>query len=116
MPAFRTLDDASLIADTPARAHRRLRSCGRSASPRPDGHIWYVRRRWAKRQLDWKRRANYELSPAERDAVPIVADTDELLGPVSSSSRLTPSSVCSSSWRSLPWSRSECSPWCSSTG
>jgi hypothetical protein len=48
----------------------------------PDGHVWYVRRRWAKRQLPWKRRANYELSPAERDAVPIVADTDELLGPV----------------------------------
>jgi hypothetical protein len=48
----------------------------------PDGHAWYVRRRWAKRQLPWKRRANYELSPAERNAVPIVADTDELLGPV----------------------------------
>lgn len=48
----------------------------------PDGHVWYVRRRWAKRQLPWKRRADYELSPAERDAVPIVADTDELLGPV----------------------------------
>ena len=48
----------------------------------PDGHVWYVRRRWAERQLPWKRRATYELSPAERDAVPIVADTDELLGPV----------------------------------
>jgi hypothetical protein len=48
----------------------------------PDGHVWYVRRRWTKRQLPWKRRADYELSPAERDAVPIVADTDELLGPV----------------------------------
>jgi hypothetical protein len=48
----------------------------------PDGHVWYVRRRWAKRQLPWKRRADYELSPAERDAVPIVADTDELLGSV----------------------------------
>ena len=48
----------------------------------PDGHVWYVRRRWAKRQLPWKRRADYELCPAERDAVPIVADTDELLGSV----------------------------------
>jgi hypothetical protein len=48
----------------------------------PDGHVWYVRRRWARRQLPWKRRADYELSPAERDAVPIVADTDELLGAV----------------------------------
>lgn len=48
----------------------------------PDGHVWHVRRRWAKRQLPWKRRADHELSPAERDAVPIVADTDELLGPV----------------------------------
>jgi hypothetical protein len=47
----------------------------------PDGHIWYVRRRWAKRQLPWKRRAGYELSPAERDAVPILTDTDELVGP-----------------------------------
>ena len=48
----------------------------------PDGHVWYVRRRWAKRQLPWKRRADYELSPAERDAVPVLVDTDELLGPV----------------------------------
>ena len=48
----------------------------------PDGHVWYVRRRWAKRQPPWKRRADYELSPAERDAVPILTDTDELLGPL----------------------------------
>ena len=48
----------------------------------PDGHVWYVRRRWAKRQLPWKRRTDYELGPAERDTVPIIADTDELLGPV----------------------------------
>ena len=48
----------------------------------PDGHVWYVRRRWAKRQLPWKRQADYELSPAERDAVPILTDTDELLGPL----------------------------------
>lgn len=48
----------------------------------PDGHVWYVRRRWAKRQLPWKRRADYELGPAERDAIPILVDTDELLGPV----------------------------------
>lgn len=51
----------------------------------PDGHIWYVRRRWAKRQLPWKRRADYELGPAERDAVPLVADSDELLGSVAES-------------------------------
>jgi hypothetical protein len=38
--------------------------------------------RWAKRQLPWKRRADYELSPGERDTVPIMIDTDELLGPV----------------------------------
>jgi hypothetical protein len=48
----------------------------------PDGHAWNVRRRWAKRQLPWKRRADYELSPAERDAIPILTDTDELLGPL----------------------------------
>ena len=48
----------------------------------PDGHVWYVRRRWAKRQLPWKRRADHELSPAERDAVPILTDTDELLSPL----------------------------------
>ncbi len=48
----------------------------------PDGHVWYVRRRWAKRQRPWKRRADHELGPTERDRVPIVTDTDELLGPV----------------------------------
>ncbi len=48
----------------------------------PDGHVWYVRRRWARRQPPWKRRADYDLGPAERDTIPIVTDTDELLGPV----------------------------------
>ena len=48
----------------------------------PDGQIWYVRRRWAKRHLPWKRRADYELSPAERDALPILTDTDEFVGPL----------------------------------
>jgi hypothetical protein len=48
----------------------------------PDGQVWYVRRRWAKRQLPWKRAADYELSPAEHDAVPILTDTDELRGPL----------------------------------
>jgi hypothetical protein len=48
----------------------------------PDGHVWYVRRRWAKRQRPWKRRADHELGPTERDRVPIVTDTDELLGPM----------------------------------
>jgi hypothetical protein len=46
----------------------------------PDGHVWYVRRRWAKRQLPCKRRPDYELSPAERDAVPVLPDTDDLIG------------------------------------
>jgi hypothetical protein len=46
----------------------------------PDGHIWYVRRRWAKRQLPWKRRADYELGPTERDDVPVLPDADDLLG------------------------------------
>jgi hypothetical protein len=48
----------------------------------PDGRVWYVRRRWAKRQLPWKRRLDYELSPAERDKVPIVGDSEELLAPL----------------------------------
>lgn len=48
----------------------------------PDGHVWFVRRRWAKRQPPWKRRADHELSPAERDTVPILTDTDEFLGPL----------------------------------
>jgi hypothetical protein len=48
----------------------------------PDGRVWYVRRRWAKRQLPWKRRPDHELSPAERDAVPVLPDTDDLIGPL----------------------------------
>jgi len=41
-----------------------------------------VRRRWAKRQLPWKRRPDHELSPAERGDVPILPDTDDLIGPL----------------------------------
>ena len=48
----------------------------------PDGRVWYVRRRWAKRQLPWKRRPDHELSPTERDAVPALPDTDDLIGPL----------------------------------
>ena len=48
----------------------------------PDGHAWYVRRRWARRQPPWKHQADHELSPVERDTVPILTDTDDLLGPV----------------------------------
>jgi hypothetical protein len=45
----------------------------------PDGHVWYVRRRWARRQPPWKRRAYQELGPAERDAGPVLVDGEELL-------------------------------------
>jgi hypothetical protein len=38
----------------------------------PDGRVWYVRRRWAKRQLPWKQRPEHKLSPAERDTVPVL--------------------------------------------
>lgn len=38
----------------------------------PDGRVWFVRRRWARRQLRWRRRPDYELSPAERDEVPVL--------------------------------------------
>ena len=48
----------------------------------PDGRVWYVRRRWAKRQPPWKRRPDHELSPSERDAVPVLPDTDDLIGPL----------------------------------
>jgi hypothetical protein len=48
----------------------------------PDGRVWYVRRRWARRQLPWKRRADYELGPAERDKVPVIGDSEELLAPL----------------------------------
>jgi hypothetical protein len=37
----------------------------------PDGRVWFVRRRWARRQLRW-RRPDYELSPVERDEVPVL--------------------------------------------
>lgn len=45
----------------------------------PDGRVWYVRRRWARRRPPWKRRADQELGPAERDAGPVLVDGDELL-------------------------------------
>jgi hypothetical protein len=45
----------------------------------PDGHVWYVRRRWARRRPPWKRRADQELGPAERDAGPVLVDGEELL-------------------------------------
>jgi hypothetical protein len=38
----------------------------------PDGRIWYVRRRWARRQPPWRRRPDHELSPAEQDDVPLL--------------------------------------------
>jgi hypothetical protein len=38
----------------------------------PDGRVWFVRRRWARRQPPWRRRPDYELSPAERDDVPVL--------------------------------------------
>jgi hypothetical protein len=38
----------------------------------PDGRVWFVRRRWARRQVPWRRRPDYELSPAERDEVPVL--------------------------------------------
>jgi hypothetical protein len=43
----------------------------------PDGHVWHVRRRTAKRRPPWKRQPSYELSPVERDALPILPDADE---------------------------------------
>jgi hypothetical protein len=48
----------------------------------PDGRVWYVRRRWARRRPPWRRRPDHELSPAEREAVPVLADTDDLVGPL----------------------------------
>jgi hypothetical protein len=45
----------------------------------PDGHVWRVRRRRAKRQGPWKRQASYELSPVERDTVPVLPYTDDLM-------------------------------------
>ena len=47
----------------------------------PDGRVWYVRRRWATRQRPGKRRPDRELSPEERDAVPLLPDTDDLISP-----------------------------------
>ena len=45
----------------------------------PDGHVWHVRRRWARRRPPWRRRADQELGPAERDPGPVLVDGDELL-------------------------------------
>jgi hypothetical protein len=46
----------------------------------PDGHVWHVRRRWAKRRLPWTRRAaTGELAPAAREAVPVLPDGGEVL-------------------------------------
>jgi glycosyltransferase involved in cell wall biosynthesis len=41
----------------------------------PDGRFWYVRRRWARRQLLGRRRKVYELGPAEREAVRVLPDS-----------------------------------------
>jgi hypothetical protein len=38
----------------------------------PDGRVWYVRRRWARRQPPWRRRPDHELGPAELDNVPVL--------------------------------------------
>jgi hypothetical protein len=70
-----------VIADTGVE-HREAAVVREQRVTTPDGHVWYVRRRWARRQLPWKRRADRELSPAERETVPMMVDTDELLGPV----------------------------------
>ena len=44
----------------------------------PDGRFWYVRRRWARRQLPGRRRKVYELGPAEREAVRVLPDSDDV--------------------------------------
>jgi hypothetical protein len=46
----------------------------------PDGRFWYVRRRWARRQLPGRRRKVYELSRAEREAVRVLPDSDDVAG------------------------------------
>ena len=43
----------------------------------PDGRFWYVRRRWARRQLAGRRKV-YELGPAEREAVRVLPDSDDV--------------------------------------
>jgi hypothetical protein len=45
----------------------------------PDGHVWNVRQLPARRRLPWKREAGHELSPAEREAVPLLPDRGEVL-------------------------------------
>jgi hypothetical protein len=44
----------------------------------PDGRFWYVRRRWARRQLPGRRGKVYELGPAEREAVRVLPDSDDV--------------------------------------
>jgi hypothetical protein len=44
----------------------------------PDGRFWYVRRRWARRHLPGRRRKVYELGPAEREAVRVLPDSDDV--------------------------------------
>jgi hypothetical protein len=69
-----------LIADTPVEHSGGDAVVREKRVTTPDGHVWYVRRRWAKRQLPWKRRADDELGAAERDDVPVLPDADDLLG------------------------------------
>jgi hypothetical protein len=45
----------------------------------PDGHVWQVRRRPARRRPPWKRQPSHELSPVERDAVPVLPDAGEAM-------------------------------------
>ena len=44
----------------------------------PDGHVWHVRRRWAKRQGLWKRQPSHELDPLERETIPVPPSADDL--------------------------------------
>ncbi len=44
----------------------------------PDGRFWYVRRRWARRRLWGRREKVYELGPAEREAVRVLPDADDV--------------------------------------
>jgi hypothetical protein len=72
---------AVAITDTQALLGR-LRVVREQRVTTTDGRVWYVRRRWAKRQLPWKRQPDHELSPAERDTVPILPDIDDAIGPL----------------------------------
>jgi hypothetical protein len=72
---------AVAITDTQALLGR-LRVVREQRVTTPDGRVWYVRRRWAKRQRLWKRQPDHELSLAERDTVPILPDIDDVIGPL----------------------------------